>query len=158
MQTHRYAGDIEQLIRWAVNRGQSERERKTPPEPYRSWIIGLLPENCRASVGFWVGIVTPESALSGDDPKWVDRYPHRHIDSMGWPPEATTALTYLIAPEEGGEFALGGLSPTDDYELLKIEPGLTVLTDAATWHGIRRVKRGTRLALICTGIPEGTSF
>lgn len=146
--TEQYTGDLEPLIRWAVNRGCSNQDSKAPPEPYKSWVENLLPEKCRGSVGWWIGIVTPESKAS---PDWVDRYPHRHVDSMGWDPQTTTIITYLVAPQTGGRFAMGGGAADDPYNDIKITPGLTISMDAATWHGVRPVGKGTRIALICTG-------
>jgi len=146
----RYEGDLQPLIRWAVNRGQSKRDKISPPEPFRSWIEQQLPENCRDHFGFWVGVVTPDSKCDGD---WVSPYPHRHVDSMGWKPETTTLLTYLIAPEDGGEFCLGTTEEDGTYQKIAVEPGLTISTDAATWHGVLAVKKGTRMALITTGFP-----
>jgi hypothetical protein len=151
MEPCQYEGDLQPLIRWAVNRGESQRERPSPPEPFRLWIYEQMPAVCRARMGYWVGIVTPESKLNDG---WVDRYPHIHSESMGWHPITTTAMTYLVAPEEGGEFALGGEDPLDEYKLFTVTPGLTVMVDAVTWHGVLPVRAGTRIALITTGFPK----
>lgn len=144
---HFYEGDVEALRKWAINRGCSGQKFE-PPEPFRSWIVSILPEDCRNNLGFWVGIVTPESKLDGD---WVKGYPHIHKISRGWSDKTTTTLTYLVAPEEGGEFCLGGLSPDDTYTKIKVFPGLTLSVDSVTWHGVLPVTKGSRMALISTG-------
>ena len=148
MQTWKYEGDLYNLSRWALNR--TSREREELPEPYRSWVIELLPENCRETVAAWVGFSTPYSPLDGD---WILGYPHTHVISRSWPEESTTVITYLTAPEEGGEFGMGGKNKDDPYEFVMPEPGLTVKCDATIWHGVKPVIKGTRLALITTGFP-----
>jgi hypothetical protein len=147
-----FKGDIHELRRWAVNRA-NQHLTALAPEPYYSWVVDLLPLDARNGVAHWVGICTPESPLdlAGD---WVKGYPHIHTESVNWPPKSTTVITYLTAPEEGGEFALGGLSKDDEYTLYPIYEGLTVVCDAVTWHGVKPVKKGTRIALITTGHPE----
>ena len=144
--TFQYEHGLEPLITWAVNRGQATITAE-PPEPFSTWIKSVLPVWC-TRLGFWVGVITPDSKLNGD---WVDGYPHTHANSMKWPPNTTTAMLYLVAPEAGGEFAIRGQEESDPYTLIKVVPGLTVLTDAVTWHGVKPVKKGTRIALITTG-------
>lgn len=147
-----YKGDIHQLRKWAVNRS-NQHLLPFAPEPYWSFVMDLLPPDARNGVAHWVGICTPESTLNlaGD---WVKGYPHIHTQSVNWPEKSTTVITYLTAPEEGGEFALGGLSPDDEYTLYPVYEGMTVMCDAVTWHGVKPVKKGTRIALITTGHPE----
>lgn len=146
VRTFQYKYDLEPLTHWAVNRYQATGTQE-PPEPFPAWIKMVLPKWC-TRFGYWVGVVTPDTKLDGD---WVDRYPHTHINSMGWPANTTTALLYLSAPEIGGEIAIGGRKSSDQYTLIMPKPGLTVLTDAATWHGVKPVVKGTRIALITTG-------
>lgn len=153
IQKHYYPGDAQLLLRWAINRGEAEQKRRDPPEPFKSWVRNLMPVACRNQIGYWVGSATPKSKLSADG-KWLDRFPHRHIDSMGWPREATTIMTYLAEPLEGGDIAIGGLSPDDPYEEIEVEIGLTLMVDSATWHGVRPVPRGTRIVLLTTGMPS----
>lgn len=151
MKTAFYDGDIESLRRWAINRANLATQ---VPEPYRSFVLNLMPPNCRGRIRHWVGFTNPDSSLNPDDPEWVRGFPHIHKESVNWPDEAYTVITYLHVPEEGGEFALGGLSPDDPYQLVKPEVGLTVMCNAVTWHGVRAVKRGGRMAFITTGFPE----
>lgn len=110
-----------------------------------------MPEECRRTIGHWCGIHTPSSLAKGG---WLRGFPHIHQISVGWVPEAYTIITYLTAPEKGGEFAYGGLSPDDPYELIMPEEGLTVGCDAVTWHGVKQIHKGTRTALISTGFPN----
>ena len=145
MQILRYEGDLHKLRTWAVNRDDN------PPEPFNSWFLALLPEDCRGNVGHYIGVITPDSPLDGD---WVRGYPHCHVKSVNWHPKTVTVVTYLAAPEVGGEFGLGGLSPNDPYEFIKVESGMAVMMDGATWHGARPVLAGTRIALISSGTPE----
>lgn len=142
IKTYQYVGDLMPLSRWAVS-----SQPDIPPEPFLSWIKSLLPSWC-TSYGHWVGFSSPDSALSGD---WVAPFPHRHVDSMGWTPETMTLLLYLTVPEEGGEIAIGGHKKTDPYTLVQPTPGLAVMCDSVTWHGVKPVVNGTRTALINTG-------
>jgi len=146
METYTYEGDLHKLRKWAVNR----RNDEAPPEPYRSWVRGLMPENCRGAIGYWVGVITPESSVLNG---WVRGYPHAHVESVNWHPETTTAVTYLSVADSGGEFGIGGTSEDDPYEFINPVPGLTVLMDAVTWHGVKPVHAGTRMALITSGPP-----
>lgn len=152
MKTYQYPGDILELRKWALNR---RGQLKDPPELFERWVLPLV-QGDRDIVycGYWVGCCTPDNKRNPNDPVWHLGYPHTHNRSVGWADETLTAITYLSVAEEGGEFALGGLSPDDPYELVKPELGLTVVTDAATWHGVRYVSRGTRLALITTGFAD----
>ena len=150
-----YPGNIQLLLRWASNRNSGKQDRH-PPEPFKSWITKLMPENCRHHMGWWVGVGTPDAKLS-EDGEWLDRFPHRHIDSMGWPPETITLMTYLSVPLEGGEIAVGGLSKDDPYEEIMPEVGMTLGVDALIWHGVRPIKEGTRIVLLTTGMPEGAT-
>lgn len=145
METTYYTGDLQTLLRWALNR----RDDK-PPEPYGAWVRNHMPKNCLANVGYHVGGLTERSPLDGD---WHIGYPHAHNVSVGWPNEATTVLTYLAVAQEGGEFAIGGLDRNDPYELITPEPGLTLIMDATVWHGVKPVRKGTRIALITSGVP-----
>lgn len=144
----KYEGNIAELLYWATNRGRAGQSEKAP-EPYFSWMEQFMPK-WDGVIGHWVGSATPDAELDGD---WIVGFPHIHTISVKWPPEAFTVITYLVAPEEGGEFALGGLSPDDPYKLIKPEPGLTVMCDAQTWHGVKPVKKGNRVSLINTKFP-----
>lgn len=145
MKTAHYDGPIQPLIKWAVNREAGV----LPPDPFCSWVQKLLD---RPVVEYWVGVITPYSQLDGD---WVDRYPHTHINSVGWPAETPTAMTYLVAPDLGGEIGVGGVNEDDPYQFIKPTRGLTVIVDAATWHGVKPVLAGTRIALISSGFKNG---
>ena len=112
-----------------------------------------MPESCRDGVGYWASVVTPFSKLAGD---WVDPFPHNHVNSMNWSPGTTTVITYLVAPDAGGEFGLGGHDPSDPYEFIKPEPGLSISIDATVWHGVKPVQAGARIALMSTGWPNST--
>ena len=57
---------------------------------------------------------------------------------------------YLTVAASGGEFALGGHKKDDPYTLIKLEPGIAIMVDAITWHGVKPVLAGTRIALITT--------
>jgi len=151
METVTYQGDVHELRKWAVNRCGDI----PPPEPFKTWIEDLLTKGggiIREKIGFWVGVITPDSPLS-DDGEWCRGYPHAHCISVGWPKDSLTAITYLSIPDEGGQFGLGGFSPDDPYEFIDVEEGLTVVCDGATWHGARPVTKGTRMALITSGPP-----
>ena len=150
MNVLRYEGNLQPLIKWAVNRGEGT-EKEGPPEPFKSWVRKFMPVVCRSDIGYWVGVVTSDSEVDGE---WVKRYPHTHIKSMGWSPLTTTIITYLVVPESGGEFGLGGRKESDPYEFIQPEPGLAVKCDARTWHGVRPVHKGNRIALIATGFAS----
>lgn len=147
-----YEGDIEALRKWAVNRGGYGKISGDAPEPYLNWIKQFLPPEHRNLIRHWIGVSSTDSALS-DDGEWVRGFPHTHETSMGWPAPVTTVITYLMIPEEGGEFALGTRNPDDGYTLIKPELGLTVWCDSVTWHGVRRIKAGGRISLLSTGFP-----
>lgn len=147
MRIVRYSGDLEPLTLWAVNREQAPKTA-VPPEPYPQWVKEVMPEGCKDDIRYWVGVITPESKLNGE---WVDKYPHTHINSMGWDARDTTVILYLSVADVGGEFAIGGLNEADPYDLVTTTKGMGVVVDAATWHGVRPVKAGTRIALIATG-------
>ena len=141
-----YPGNVEELFKW-VRTGKWKKEHA--PEPYWSWVYERLP--VKSNIFHAVNRVAPNPSAEGD---WLYPYPHIHTESMGWVPEVFTILTYLVAPKEGGEFAMGGLSPDDPYEDITIKPGLTVGCDAATWHGVRPVRKGNRIVLLTVGFPE----
>lgn len=146
MQTFQYEGELHLLRKWACNRCEDE-----PPEPFLSWVTGLIEERVEtSSMGYWVGVITPESPLDGD---WCRGYPHAHCVSVNWDKRTMTAITWLSIPESGGEFGCGGLDKDDPYEFIDVKPGLTAVVDGATWHGARPVHSGTRIALISTGFP-----
>ena len=151
-----YEGNIDELLAWANRPASVEEIRMAdtpPPEPYRSWVNTLMPEGHLETVKWWVG---RNDENSPNDGEWIEGFPHIHVESVQWVPTVTTAITYIAVPEEGGEFALGGLSPDDPYTLIKPELGLTLVTDAITWHGVKPVKSGNRIALITSGFPEET--
>lgn len=140
-----YPGDIHELFKW-VRSGKWKTEHA--PEPYWSWVYERLP--VKSNIFHRVGMLNWDSPASDE---WCEPYPHVHSESMGWEPEVFTILTYLVAPEEGGEFAMGGLSPDDPYVDIPVKPGVTVGCDSITWHGVRPVKKGTRIALLTVGFP-----
>lgn len=143
-----YPGNVHELRKWAVN-----RQGREPPEQFTKWIAELLQRTRKlATIGYWVGVITPESPDS-EDGDWCLGYPHAHYISVGWPKDSMTAVTYLSVPDEGGQFGLGGLSPDDPFEFVDVEEGMTVVCDGATWHGARPVTAGTRMALITSGPP-----
>jgi hypothetical protein len=144
-----YNGDIAPLIEWTNDR--SRVLSGVAPEPYYSWVTSLMPPDCRTRFSHHLGNMNEHSPNNGE---WVKGYPHIHSKTMKWKPEVFTILTYLIAPEEGGEFAMGGLSPDDPYALIKIVPGLTVGCDSVTWHGVKPVRKGNRRVLLTVGYPE----
>ena len=146
-----YMGELQPLIRWAVNRGDMDVVKSLKlPEEFRLYIEHLMPEGF-PDAKYWVGLITPHNKNKDG---WVEGYPHRHVDSVNWPPQTPTLMTYLITPEIGGEIGMGGENRDDPFKFIKPEPGMTVLTDAKTWHGVKPVFRGTRLALLATGWPE----
>ena len=150
----RYEGDLHALLKWAVNRVESVDTYKTlpaPPEGFIDWVTALMPENCRETLGHWISSHTADSPHDGE---WARGYPHNHITSVGWDPDATTVLTYLITESQGGEIAVGGLNKDDPYEIIAPEPGMAVRVDARTWHGVRAVRGGGRIALGTTGFPS----
>ena len=144
MKTAQYEGDLHVLAKWAVDRDTGE-----PPEPYRSWVKALLPPG---HIGYFAGMVTPSTPTVDG---WAQGYPHAHVISVGWKdPCQISAITYVGIPEEGGEFGYGGLNKDDPYVLVPVKPGLTVFVDAATWHGVKPVLSGARVALVATTFPE----
>ena len=140
-----YEDDIAPLLEW------SRRPTEKMPEPYLSWLRDKMPEACRARIEHHVGAISNRSTLDGE---WVKGYPHIHAISMGWKPEVYTIITYLITPEEGGEFAMGGLNPDDPYTLIEVKPGLSIGCDAITWHGVKPVRKGVRVAIVSNGFPD----
>ena len=151
MQT-KYEGDLEALLDWAQTVNWAERQFDTAPEPYRSWVMELMPKQYRNTLWHLFGMVNPRSELN--TPEWVQGYPHIHTRTANLKPDVLTAITYLRVAEEGGEFAMGGLEEDGPYETIIPEPGLTVICDAETWHGVRPVRKGTRIALISTGLES----
>jgi len=152
MQTYQYDGPIAPLLAWAdppVPITDTMR-RHNPPEPWKSWAESLL-DPTHTTIEYFAGIGDPSSWLD-DTGDWVFGFPHRHIDTMRWQ-EASTAMTYLEVPTAGGEFALGGLLEADPYELLVVTPGITVVVDHLTWHGVKPITAGRRVVAICTGQP-----
>ena len=147
MKTLRYDGDIHELAKWAANRVDTD---EVPPEPFRSWITQFFKP--AKLLGYCVGVTMPDSPNSADG-EWARGYPHAHYISIGWPKDAVTVITYLAAPVSGGKFGLGGLSPDDPYEFIDVEPGLAVVIDGATWHGVQPVTKGTRISLMTCGEP-----
>lgn len=135
------------MIKWALN-----RQDQPPPEPYLSWLAGLMPETHRVGMGYWIGCVAPNSPLDGD---WVKGYPHCHVNSVKWSPDTLTITTFLIIPESGGEFALGGNKETDPYTLIAPKLGLSIVNDAVRWHGVKPVTSGTRMSLMTSSPPDG---
>jgi len=150
IETFEYPGELQPLIKWAVNRNQANHVQ-VPPDPFPEWVAGLMPEECRGEIHYWVGVVSPDSKLSGKSSDWVDGYPHTHVNSVGWRPSATTVMLYLTVADDGGEIAIGGDNEDDEYTLIQPYPGMAVRVDAVTWHGVKPVKSGTRIALITTG-------
>ena len=151
-----YEGSISELLTWA-NRPMSPEESRNrqdpPPEPYNTWVKGLMPAGHLETVKWWVGRADENTPNDGE---WIQGFPHIHVESVQWVPTVTTAITYVEVPEKGGEFALGGLSPDDPYTLIKPELGLTLVTDAITWHGVKPVISGNRIAIITSGFPTIT--
>lgn len=150
LETFEYPGELQPLIKWAVNRNQANNVQ-VPPDPFPEWVAELMPEECRGEIHYWVGVVSPDSKLSDKSSDWVDGYPHTHVNSVGWRPSATTVMLYLTVADDGGEIAIGGDNEDDEYTLIKPYPGMAVRVDAVTWHGVKPVKSGTRIALITTG-------
>ena len=150
MQTAQYEGEMRPLIKWALNRNATS-QYAAPPEPYASWVVDLMPEKCRKNMFYWIGFTTPETELDGD---WVDRFPHTHAKAVGWEGETTSVITYLIAPEAGGELGVGGRDENDPYEFIQPKAGLTVIIDALMWHGVKPVMQGARIALVASGTPQ----
>lgn len=144
----RYPGEVFPVVRWAVN-----RKDKPPPEEFEAFLHGLMPEKCRFMLGYWLNVHTNESWID-ESGEWIDGYPHSHVWSVDWPPDTFTCLTFLTVADEGGEFALGGLERDEPYELIKPEIGQVFMFDAMRWHGIKPVIRGTRISLLCSGMPE----
>ncbi len=98
-----------------------------------------------AKLHWEVASITEESEHDGE---WVEGYPHKHVETMGWEPGTMTVMLYLVAPEEGGELAIGSENRDDPFELIKIEPGFGVVIDSNTYHGVKPVTKGKRLALV----------
>lgn len=147
----RYDGDIQPLIDWVKN----GRPTPTPSPEFQTWMETIAtPVECRARFEYKSNWILTDTPLNPDDNNWVKGYPHQHMITMGWDADAITTLVYLIAPEEGGEFALGGESPNDDYELTKVEPGLVMQVDSRIWHGVLPVLKGERMALVTVGHPK----
>lgn len=144
-----YRGDLHDVTKWAINR----RSNVPPPDEFYQWVRDLMPEKCKGVIGYHLNFYTPLTPTD-ESGEWVRGYPHSHVWSVDWPPETFTCLTYLAVADEGGEFGLGGMDREDPYEFVMPEPGMTFLFDAMRWHGVRPVKRGTRLSLLTSGVPE----
>jgi len=140
-----YDGNINSLLEWIKT---DKYKTEHAPEPYWSWVYERLPVKSNISHG--LGKMNEQSPYFGD---WSIPYPHVHTRSMKWDPKVFTILTYLVAPEKGGEFALGGLSPNDPYQDITIKPGLTIGSYANIWHGVRPVLKGERIVLFTIGHP-----
>lgn len=145
VQIVRYPGEIFPVVKWACNR------KRPKPEGFEEFLLDLMPHKCRAVFGYHVNVHTCESPVEDG---WIRGYPHSHVWSVDWPPDTFTCLTFLAVADEGGEFALGGLERDDPYELVTPEIGQVFMFDAMRWHGIKPVIRGTRISLLCSGVPE----
>lgn len=133
-----YPGDLAALAEWAYSQDGD------PPSEWVEWVKQFF--QVKAKLHFYVGCIRANGAV-----EWEDPYPHVHTESMGWEPSTRTVLTYVGVPVEGGAFALGGTSPDDPYIDIPVTLGLTTRVDAKTWHGVRPVKVGMRIAVIATG-------
>ena len=144
----RYPGEIFPVVKWAVNRSLRER-----PADFHDFLLSLMPKKCHNAIGYHLNVHTSASPTD-ESGQWVRGYPHSHVWSVDWPPDTFTCLTYLTVADEGGEFALGGLERDDPYQLVTPEIGQVFMFDAMRWHGIKPVIRGTRISLLCSGMPE----
>ncbi len=148
-----YDGCLHEVTKWAINRRNVGYE---PPTEFLEFIHQLMPEKCRDIVGYHLNFYTPMTPTD-ESGEWVRGYPHSHVWSVDWPPEAFTCLTYLSVADEGGEFALGGLERDEPYTFVEPQPGQTFMFDAMRWHGVRPVKKGVRLSLLTSGVPDQTN-
>lgn len=146
-----YEGDLAPLIEWAENGDRDRDGLGFAPEPFYSWVRNHMPPYCRGFVTNTIGYITENGIFDGD---WVKGYPHIHTTTMFWEPEIYTIITYLIVPEEGGEFAMGGLERNDPYTLIPVKPGLSIGCDSITWHGVKQVRKGKRVAIVTAGFPS----
>lgn len=142
----KFPGDMYDVLKWAVN-----RQLKDIPPEFDKWLLNLMPEKCREVTGHHLNVHTLQTPLADG---WVRGYPHSHTWSVNWPPDTFTCVTFITMSEEGGEFALGGNSPDDPYEIFAPEAGTTVTFDAMRWHGVKPVTKGTRISLLTSGFPD----
>lgn len=143
VQVLRYPGDMYEVLKWAVNRNQ-----RPLPEKFEEWISQFMPN--KAYFGHHLNVHTPLTPVVDG---WVRGYPHSHVWSVDWPPDTVTCVTFLTAADEGGEFGLGGKERDDPYEFFVPEEGTTILFDATRWHGVKPIRKGTRISLLSSGMP-----
>lgn len=143
-----YQGDMHTLRMWAINRGGNIE----PPDPYYSWVRKILPAHAHHQIGYHMSFHRSDSPTTEDG--WCLGFPHSHVSSVNWPPDSASLMLYLAVADEGGEICIGGLGRDDPYDVFQPKIGDAFLIDGLTWHGVRPVKRGTRVMLLASGIPE----
>ena len=150
IEIYRYPGDMYDVLKWAVN-----QQSRNIPDEFNEWLLDLIPDHCQHCIGHHLNVHTPQTPIEDG---WIRGYPHAHTWSVNWPADTYTCLTFLAMADEGGEFALGGDSPDDPYEIFMPEASTTIAFDAMRWHGVKPVTRGTRISLLSTGWPDDPDY
>lgn len=148
MKTARYDGDLQPLRDWInanypAAKQSAQRRDDPPPEPFLSWAISHQPVS--GKLKFWASKI--RAGLEPDT--WFAGFPHVHV----WGSDVLTMILFVQAPQAGGEFGIGGVDKDDPYQFVTPEAGLAVFVDGDTWHGVKTVSEGERLAVIVTRVP-----
>ena len=141
---------IREITKWVLNR---RGDHEDAPRDFRDWIEGLMPEENRGKIGYYLNFWNEDSPLD-ETGEWLLGFPHSHITSVGWHPDTYSLIFYLVVAKDGGEFGVGGLDPDDPYEFITPEPGMVVGCDARRWHGVRKINKGGRLCIVISGVPD----
>lgn len=139
-----YEGDIDVLHEWVTT---AYGFRDPEPDPaFVAWVQQKFPLG--SHVRFYPSLMIPEPHSAGQE--WYRGYPHKHSETMGWPKEVLALMVYLKVPQEGGQICIGGHNPDDEYDVYDPAPGMALMVDGDTWHGVTPVTKGMRTAIICT--------
>ena len=142
--TLQYDGPLQPLIHWIMRQSGEANEL---PTHFRNWVEAYFPAGY--TFEYWqAGVVAGDGS---DD--WVGGFPHVHNQTMGWGTDDMSMMVYVQAPNAGGQSAIGGTDPNDPYEILEITPGLAIVVDGDTYHGVKPVTSGLRLAIIIGAHP-----
>lgn len=139
-----YDGDLDVLHEWVVT---PYGFRSVEPDPaFVAWATAKFPQG--SIVRFLPTFMKPVPHSEGQE--WYRGYPHKHSETMGWPKDILALMVYLRTPQQGGEICIGGANPDDPYTVYAPTPGMALMVDGDTWHGVKPVVTGIRTGIVCT--------